>query len=118
MTATVGRTAKRIEPSTSREVLTERLNHLVEQGVLDRRRYDARHRFEYHLTDKGVELVDLLMVMVEWGDRWLAGQAGPPVLYRHRARGEVSKVDLRCASCGGPMHADDVDLLPGPGSLN
>ena len=100
----------------SRKVLTERLNHLVEQGVLDRRQYDARPRFEYHLTDKGTELVDLLMVMVGWGDRWLAGQAGPPVLYRHRACGQVSQVDLRCASCGEPMHAGDVDLLPGPGS--
>ena len=102
----------------SRKVLTERLNHLVEQGVLERRPYDARPRFEYHLTDKGVELVDLLMVMIGWGDRWLAGEAGPPVLYRHRACGEVSRVDLRCAQCGEPMHAGDVDLLPGPGSLH
>src|SRR6478736_701321 len=51
------------------------------------------------LTDKGVELVDVLMVMVGWGDRWLAGPAGPPVLYRHHACGEVSSVDLRCAHC-------------------
>lgn len=101
----------------SRKVLTERLNHLVEEGVLERRQYDARPRFEYHLTAKGAELVDLLMVMVGWGDRWLAGEAGPPVLYRHHACGQVSHVDLRCASCGGPMHAADVDLLPGPGSL-
>lgn len=102
----------------SRKVLTERLNHLVEQGVLERRQYDARPRFEYHLTDKGVELVDLLMVMVGWGDRWLAGEAGSPVLYRHGACGQVSRVDLCCANCGEPMHAGDVDLLPGPGSLH
>ncbi|HVW44601.1 MAG TPA: helix-turn-helix domain-containing protein [Amycolatopsis sp.] len=100
----------------SRKVLTERLNHLVEQGVLERRAYDGRPRFEYHLTDKGTELVDLLMVMTRWGDRWLAGEAGPPVLYRHHACGEISGVDLRCARCGEPMHARDVDLLPGPGS--
>src|SRR5580698_6249763 len=43
----------------SRKVLTERLNHLAE---------------------KGAELIDLLMVMAGWGDRWLAGEAGPPVL--------------------------------------
>ena len=100
----------------SRKVLTERLNHLVEHGVLERRPYDTRPRYEYVLTDKGVELVDLLMVMVEWGDRWLAGTAGPPVLYRHHACGEVSSVDLRCAHCGERMHAGDVDVLPGPGS--
>jgi DNA-binding HxlR family transcriptional regulator len=100
----------------SRKVLTERLNHLVERGVLERRPYDRRPRFEYVLTEKGVELVDVLMVMVGWGDKWLAGEAGPPVLHRHRACGQVSHVDLRCAQCGQPMHAGDVELLPGPGS--
>lgn len=100
----------------SRKVLTERLNHLVDQGVLERRPYDLRPRFEYHLTTKGAELVDLLMVMVRWGDTHLAGEAGPPVLYRHHACGEISSVDLRCSHCGKPMHSGDVDLLPGPGA--
>lgn len=100
----------------SRKVLTERLNHLVEQGVLERRPYDRRPRYEYVLTQKGTELVDLLMVMVAWGDKWLAGEAGPPVLYRHHACGEISSVELRCAHCGEPMRANDVDLLAGPGS--
>lgn len=100
----------------SRKVLTERLTHLVDAGVLERRPYDRRPRYEYVLTDKGTELVDLLMVMVRWGDRWLAGEVGPPVLYRHRACGEISSVDLRCAHCDEPMHAGDVDLLAGPGA--
>ena len=100
----------------SRKVLTERLNHLVEHGVLERRPYDRRPRYEYVLTDKGTELLDMLMVMVGWADKWLAGEAGPPVLYRHRACGEISRVDLRCAHCGEPMHAADVELLPGPGA--
>ncbi|MEU8222961.1 helix-turn-helix domain-containing protein [Kribbella sp. NPDC048915] len=100
----------------SRKVLTERLNHLVEHGVIERRPYDQRPRYEYVLTGKGRELVDVLMVMVAWGDKWLAGEAGPPVLYRHHACGEISHVDLTCAHCGKPMRADDIDLLPGPGA--
>ncbi len=100
----------------SRKVLTERLNHLVERGVLERRPYDRRPRYEYVLTDKGAELVRLLMVMAAWGDRWLAGEAGPPVLYRHHACGELSRVELRCAHCGEPMGPRDVELLPGPGA--
>ncbi|NUR59500.1 MAG: helix-turn-helix transcriptional regulator [Catenulispora sp.] len=100
----------------SRKVLTERLDHLVEEGVLDRHPYDRRPRYEYRLTPKGMELVDLLMVMTAWGDKWLAGEAGPPVLYRHHACGEISSVDLRCGHCGEPMHATDVDALPGPGA--
>ncbi|RDI67988.1 winged helix-turn-helix transcriptional regulator [Nocardia pseudobrasiliensis] len=100
----------------SRKVLTERLGHLLERGVIDRRPYDRRPRYEYVLTDKGAELVDVLMVMVGWGDKWLAGTSGPPVLYRHHACGQISGVDLRCADCGEPMHAGDIDLLPGPGA--
>ncbi|MEV6875200.1 helix-turn-helix domain-containing protein [Amycolatopsis sp. NPDC051128] len=102
----------------SRKVLTERLNHLVDERVLERRPYDRRPRYEYVLTEKGAELVDMLMAMTRWGDKWLAGKAGPPVLYRHHACGEISSVDLRCAHCGEPMHAGDVDLLAGPGAAS
>jgi len=100
----------------SRKVLTERLTHLVDQGVLERLPYDARPRYEYHLTTKGTDLLGMLMAMARWGDRWLAGDAGPPVLYRHHACGQIGHVDPRCSHCGEPMHADDIDLLPGPGS--
>jgi hypothetical protein len=67
------------------------------------------------LTAKGLELCDLLLVMVRWGDRWTAGEAGPPVLYRHHACGEISTPELTCPRCHEPMRASDVDLLPGPG---
>ncbi|GGM41399.1 winged helix-turn-helix transcriptional regulator [Dactylosporangium sucinum] len=101
----------------SRKVLTQRLTWLVEQGVLERREYSERPvRHEYVLTGKGAELCDLLTVMVRWGDRWTAGEAGPPVLYRHRACGEIAHVEPVCSACGGPMHATDVDVLPGPGA--
>ncbi|MBN6037787.1 helix-turn-helix domain-containing protein [Amycolatopsis sp. 195334CR] len=100
----------------SRKVLTERLKWLAEQDVLTRRRYSDRPpRHEYVLTERGTELCDLLLVMVRWGDRWLAGEAGPPVLYRHHACGRISHVELRCADCGEPMRATDLDVLPGPG---
>ena len=65
---------------------------------------------------RGQELVEVLMVMVRWGDRWLAGEAGPPVLYRHQACGQISHVELTCSQCGEPMHATGIDVLPGPGS--
>jgi len=102
----------------SRKVLAERLKWLVDSGILDRREYSASpRRHEYVLTAKGMELCDLLLVMVRWGDRWTAGEAGPPVLYRHHACGQISEADLTCAHCHQPMRASDVDLLPGPGSL-
>ena len=68
------------------------------------------------LTPKGLELFEVLMVMVRWGDKWLAGDAGPPVLYRHHACGRIGHVELRCSECGESMTATDIDILPGPGS--
>jgi len=101
----------------SRKVLTERLKWLVESGVLERHAYSQRPpRHEYRLTAKGTELCDLLLVMVRWGDRWLAGEAGPPVLYRHHACGRISHVELRCSECGEPMRASDIDVEPCPGA--
>src|SRR5262245_47794289 len=103
----------------SRKILTERLNWLVEQGVIERRPYSSRPpRYEYALTAKGLELCDILLVMVRWGDKWTAGEAGPPVLYRHHACGHISHVDLHCSHCDRPMHAGDVDVLPGPGAAD
>jgi DNA-binding HxlR family transcriptional regulator len=101
----------------SRKVLAERLRWLVENDVLERQEYSSRPpRHEYTLTTKGLELCDLLLVMVRWGDRWTAGEAGPPVLYRHHACGEISHVELHCSVCDQPMHATDIDVLPGPGA--
>jgi DNA-binding HxlR family transcriptional regulator len=101
----------------SRKVLAERLRWLTETGVLERREYSSRPpRYEYLLTPKGLELFEVLMVMVAWGDKWLSGPAGPPVLYRHHACGRVGHVELRCSECGRPMRATDIDVLPGPGS--
>jgi DNA-binding HxlR family transcriptional regulator len=99
----------------SRKVLTERLKWLVETGVLERKQYEEHPpRSEYILTPKGTELCDLLLVMVRWGDKWADDGAGPPVLHRHTACGEISHVELCCAHCREPMHASDIEILPGP----
>jgi DNA-binding HxlR family transcriptional regulator len=100
----------------SRKVLAERLAHLVGAGMLEKRPYSQRpRRHEYVLTDMGSEFVDVLMAMVAWGDRWTAGEKGPPIRYRHRACGQITHVVPRCAACGEPLHSTDVDVEPGPG---
>ena len=100
----------------SRKVLTERLRHLADAGILERRPYSQRPpRNEYVLTEMGSEFMDVLMAMVRWGDRWTAGEAGPPALYRHRACGEITHVEPHCAVCGEVMRSGDVDVESGPG---
>jgi DNA-binding HxlR family transcriptional regulator len=100
----------------SRKVLSERLERLVEHGVLERRAYSERPpRHEYVLTDKGRELVDVLLAMIAWGDRWAAGEAGAPVLLRHDTCGELTHAEIRCAHCSGSLHAHEVTVEAGPG---
>lgn len=63
----------------TRHVLAERLSRLVEQGILEKQPYiDHQQRFEYVLTEKGRELLPILMAMVEWGVKWT--EADPPNL--------------------------------------
>jgi DNA-binding HxlR family transcriptional regulator len=100
----------------SRKVLAERLRHLVDVGMVERRRYSERPpRHEYTLTEMGSQFMDVLMATVAWGDRWTAGDAGPPVLYSHHACGEIAHVEPRCSVCGEPMRSGDVTVEPGPG---
>jgi DNA-binding HxlR family transcriptional regulator len=101
----------------SRKVLAERLAWLVESGVLAREEYSAKPpRYEYVLTEKGAQLCDVLVVMAGWGDRWLAGDAGAPVLHRHHTCGRIARAEVCCSECGEPLGVDNVDVLPGPGA--
>ncbi|MEV0715241.1 winged helix-turn-helix transcriptional regulator [Asanoa sp. NPDC050611] len=62
------------ELAVSRRVLTERLAHLVEHGVLERSRYQDRPpRYEYRLTPRGEAFLPVLVGMQDWADRWLLG---------------------------------------------
>ncbi|TDD64033.1 transcriptional regulator [Jiangella aurantiaca] len=106
----------RADLGISTKVLTQRLRWLAENGVLERRQYSERPpRYEYALTTKGAELCDVLLAMRRWGDRWLAGDDGPPVLHRHRACGQLCHAELRCSECGAELHITDIEVLPGPG---
>jgi len=62
------------ELGISRKVLTQRLNHLVEHGVLERSPYQqAPVRHDYLLTERGQALLPVLVSMQDWADRWLLG---------------------------------------------
>ena len=100
----------------ARNVLAVRLDRLVGAGIMERRRYEEHPpRDEYVLTDKGRDLFPVIAALLAWGDRWTAGEAGPPALRRHRACGELTQVEMRCTACGEPLHSADVDVEPGPG---
>ena len=101
----------------SRNVLNQRLAHLVDAGVLTKIPYnDHPPRHDYRLTDKGRDLWPVVTTMRQWGDKYAAPD-GPPLQVRHKACGEISDAVLACSACGEPIGARDVRAAPGPGAV-
>jgi DNA-binding HxlR family transcriptional regulator len=100
----------------SRNILNQRLSHLVDHGVLERRPYrDNPPRSEYVLTEKGRDLWLVVNAIRQWGDKWAAPD-GPPVRIRHQLCGRVAQVVAVCSHCGGPLDASNVSAEPGRGA--
>ena len=98
----------------SRTIIAERLKRLTDEGVLYRSQYQDRPpRHEYRLTEKGLALHPVLMAIVHWGDRYYAGEAGPPLLHRHKACGCDFHPVQTCSECGEPVDARAVETRPG-----
>jgi DNA-binding HxlR family transcriptional regulator len=97
----------------ARNVLTERLNRLVEEGILERARYSERpERFEYRLTKKGRDLDIALTGLRQWGDTYMSEK--PPRLLRRKA--DRKPVVAALVPKGtAVIKPEDVETVPGPG---
>lgn len=99
----------------SRRLLTERLQALVAEGLLERRPYSQRPvRHEYRLTEKGLALYPALLALVHWGDDWYGDENGPPVRHRHKGCGQHFQLVPTCSHCAAPLAARDVLAEPQP----
>ena len=99
----------------ARNILSDRLNRLVAEGILRRELYSEHPpRYEYRLTRKGVDLYGILIELMKWGNRWAPNPEGPAVELRHRGCGAVIEPQLSCPECGEAVHAWDLQAVPGP----
>jgi DNA-binding HxlR family transcriptional regulator len=97
-----------------RNILTQRLNRLVDEGMLERRPYHERPvRHEYVLTDKGRDFFPVVAALMRWGDTWLAGEDGPPVVLHHRTCDHDVHAEVVCSHCAEPLAMRDVSARPG-----
>jgi DNA-binding HxlR family transcriptional regulator len=100
----------------ARNVLATRLQRLLDENILERRPYQrSPERFEYFLTEKGLDLWPALIALLGWGDRHSTGPAGPPMLIVHKECGGAVSDRGVCESCGKVLGARDARALPGPG---
>jgi len=108
-----------VRTSIPRTVLTDRLRRLVDAGILRREPYrepGARGRFEYRLTQKGLDLYPVLLALQAWGDRYLADPEGPPLQFVHRDCGEPLRLVMRCDAGHDLERSRDAGGRPGPGA--
>ena len=99
-------------------VLSQRLATLVDEGIAERHRYSEHpERFEYRLTEKGLDLQPVLLALLRWGDRYTA-EDGPPLETVHRDCGHAFHMVPTCSECGGEVEPRNIESRPGPGATD
>ena len=95
----------------SRATLTERLNRMVEEGMLDRVPYQTNPvRHEYRLTEKGRDFYSVLAAMFRWGDKWLFGDEGASIELIDRTTGEAVVPEVIDRTTGEPIDVRRIGL--------
>ncbi|TWT13511.1 helix-turn-helix domain-containing protein [Reyranella sp. CPCC 100927] len=101
----------------TRHVLADRLRTLVKAGVLRKVAYQQRpRRYEYRLTDAGLDLYPVMMAIVHWGDVHRAGRRGRPLVHEHKTCGNQFDPVTVCSACGEPIDPREVHAHAGPGA--
>jgi|SRR5665213_373796 len=101
----------------ARNVLQTRLTRLLDHGVLEKVAYQQHPpRYEYRLTEKGLDLWPTIVALMQWGDRHAMLAAGPPVLLEHRDCGGAVDEHRLCEKCGARLSVRDVRAQAGPGA--
>lgn len=98
----------------SEPVAAARLKDLTEEGILEKVPYQEpgqRTRHEYHLTEKGADLLPVVVAMARWGSRWQFPEGEAPVQLRHSGCGERIGAVLRCDG-GHDVTVADIQLHP------
>ena len=88
-------------------ILSERLSWLTARGVIRAHELGGR-RSEYRLTEKGIDYYPVLLMLLQWGDKYYVSPEGPPLLLRHKAHGHDLEPAVTCSCCSQPVEAHDV----------
>ena len=101
----------------TRHLLADRLKKFVRYGVLRRVRYqESPARYEYILTQRGLDLYPVMMSIVHWGDTHMVDERGRPLLHQHKNCGKMFDPVMVCSECGEPLLAKEVHVHSGPGA--
>ena len=101
----------------ARNILTARLKKLCANQILDRVPVkEGAKRHEYILTNKGKDMMPLLVALTQWGDRWVFGEGNEPVVFRDRERREPILPVQVCSARGEALRPREIMITAGPGA--
>ena len=101
----------------ARNILTARLKKLCANEILDRVPVrEGAKRHEYVLTDKGKDMMPLLIALTQWGDKWVFGKNNEPFIFLDREHGRpISRIRVYSAD-GNALRPRDIMVEAGPGA--
>lgn len=95
----------------ARNILSNRLGRLVEKGILEREPDPAdRRKIAYRLTEKGRDLLPVLVSMRQWGERWLSETPSNPILVDRQSRKPIAPMAVR-AEDGRPLSLGEMEWV-------
>jgi DNA-binding HxlR family transcriptional regulator len=95
----------------ARNILSNRLARLVENGILGREPDPTdRRRVAYRLTEKGLDLLPVLLSLRQWGEKWISGVPSNPVLVDRATRRQIAPMSVRDAD-GRMLTRDELEWL-------
>lgn len=98
-------------------ILSDRLSMLVDHGIVKRRLYSEHpESYEYVPTRKGLDLNGVIVALLQWGDKYVAADAGPPRVPVHTACGQDAEPQMHCSHCGEQIGPAELVVRPGPGA--
>ena len=101
----------------SRNVLADRLEHLVQHQVFEKvQTRPGVERYVYQLTERGRALFPMIVGLAQWGNKWIFGPDKAPI----RARDKVHSAPVQqmgvMSRDGRFLGPDDIEYIPGPGA--
>ncbi len=101
----------------SRNILSDRLKMLVAQGIFEQRPYGpSKARHEYRLAAAGRDIFPIVVALLQWGDKYLAGSRGPSIVLKHTRCGDDADPLLICRTCREPIELGEILPTSGPGA--
>lgn len=101
----------------AKNLLSDRLSKLVENGILERVNVGATGaRFAYHITPKGESLKPLLAAIIVWSNEHIYQKGEAPTLITSRKTGEpIQCFDMKIGR-DEKLTASEFDVVAGPGA--